>query len=216
MAPRTPPCRGELYRRKTLFLDDFPIFFYPNETWTHPLPIFWDFWNFFNFAKPLSLSFPNGVGAVEQWGNSHPDNMKSANTLIIFRCQLNTYLLRLAYPLSALAISLLTTWICRMILFWPVSRGFCRYRSLCIIITIMIYRLCIYVFSDIWGSWQDTRMPPTPAETGLVYCQGQQVCSVVCLTFSRALTIPTFSWPLLSVPPLVPPRSPHFSDVPVD
>ena len=56
VAPRAPPSRGELYRRKTLFLDDFPIFFfYPNGTWTHPptSKLFLDFWNFFNFAKPL-------------------------------------------------------------------------------------------------------------------------------------------------------------------
>ena len=46
VAPRAPPSRGELYRCKTLFLDDFPFFFYPNGTL--------DFWNFFNFAKPLS------------------------------------------------------------------------------------------------------------------------------------------------------------------
>ena len=55
-APRAPPSRGELYRHKTLFLDDFPIFFYyPNGTWTHPptSKLFLDFWNFFNFAKSL-------------------------------------------------------------------------------------------------------------------------------------------------------------------
>ena len=55
-APRAPPSRGELYRCKTLFLDNFPIFFfYPNGTWTHPptSKLFLDFWNFFNFAKPL-------------------------------------------------------------------------------------------------------------------------------------------------------------------
>ena len=40
---------------KTLFLDNFPIFFYPNGTWTHPptSKLFLDFLNFFNFAKPL-------------------------------------------------------------------------------------------------------------------------------------------------------------------
>ena len=57
VAPRAPPGWGELYRRKTLFLADFPIFFYyPNGTWTHPptSKLFLDFWNFFNFAKPLS------------------------------------------------------------------------------------------------------------------------------------------------------------------
>ena len=46
--PRAPPGRGELYRRKTLFLADFPIFFYyPNGTWTHPptSKLFLDFWN---------------------------------------------------------------------------------------------------------------------------------------------------------------------------
>ena len=56
VAPCAPPSRGELYRCKTLFLDDFPIFFfYPNGTWTHPptSKLFLDFWNFFNFAKPL-------------------------------------------------------------------------------------------------------------------------------------------------------------------
>ena len=58
-APRAPSSRGELYRHKTLFLDDFPIFFYyPNGTWTHPptSKLFLDFWNFFNFAKPLTRS----------------------------------------------------------------------------------------------------------------------------------------------------------------
>ena len=49
-APRAPPSRGELYRCKTLFLDNFPFFFYPNGTWA--LPNF--FLNFFNFAKPLT------------------------------------------------------------------------------------------------------------------------------------------------------------------
>ena len=55
--PRAPSSRGELYGHKTLFLNDFPIFFYyPNGTWTHPptSKLFLDFWNFFNFAKPLS------------------------------------------------------------------------------------------------------------------------------------------------------------------
>ena len=59
VAPRAPPGRGELYRRKTLFLADFPIcYFYPNGTWTHPptSKLFLDFWNCFNFAKPLSSS----------------------------------------------------------------------------------------------------------------------------------------------------------------
>ena len=57
-APRAPPSRGELYRCKTLFLDNFPIFFfYPNGTWTHPptSKLFFYFWNCFNFAKPLSV-----------------------------------------------------------------------------------------------------------------------------------------------------------------
>ena len=55
VAPHAPSSRGELYRRKTLFVDGFPIFFYPNGTWTHPptSKLFLDFWNFFNFAKPL-------------------------------------------------------------------------------------------------------------------------------------------------------------------
>ena len=60
VAPRAPPGRGELYRRKTLFLADFPIFFYyPNWTWTHPptSKLFLDFWNFFNFAKPLRFKY---------------------------------------------------------------------------------------------------------------------------------------------------------------
>ena len=58
--PRAPSSRGELYGHKTLFLDDFPIFFYyPNGTWTHPptSKLFLDFWNFFNFAKPLSETY---------------------------------------------------------------------------------------------------------------------------------------------------------------
>ena len=53
MAPRAPPNRGELYRRKTLFLDDFPIFFFirmrPGPT--HPLPIFFGFLEFFELCK---------------------------------------------------------------------------------------------------------------------------------------------------------------------
>ena len=56
--PRAPSSRGELYGHKTLFLDDFPIFFYyTNGTWTHPptSKLFLDFWNLFNFAKPLSM-----------------------------------------------------------------------------------------------------------------------------------------------------------------
>ena len=60
--PRAPSSRGELYRRKTLFLDDFPIFFYyPNGTWTHPATskLFLDYWNFFNFAKPLRAARPS-------------------------------------------------------------------------------------------------------------------------------------------------------------
>ena len=64
-AHHVPSSRGELYRRKTLFLDDFPIFFYyPNGTWTHPptSKLFLDFWNFFNFAKPLKT----GVLFVER------------------------------------------------------------------------------------------------------------------------------------------------------
>ena len=54
-APRAPPSRGEMYRWETLFLDNFPICFYPNGTWTHPptSKLFLDFWIFFNFAKPL-------------------------------------------------------------------------------------------------------------------------------------------------------------------
>ena len=58
VAPRALPSRGELYRCKTLFLNDFPIFFfYPNGTWTHPptSKLFLDFWNFFNFAKPRKI-----------------------------------------------------------------------------------------------------------------------------------------------------------------
>ena len=41
-------------------------------------------------------------------------------------------------------------------------------------------------FPDIWWSWQDTRMPSTSAETGLMYCQGQQVHSL----FLSFLTFP--------------------------
>ena len=56
-APRAPSSRGELYRHKTLFLDDFPIFFYyPNGTWTHP-PTSKLFLDFFNFAKPLRNNY---------------------------------------------------------------------------------------------------------------------------------------------------------------
>ena len=42
--------RGELYRRKILFLDDFPIFFIRMSPGpTHPLEHFFEF---FNFANP--------------------------------------------------------------------------------------------------------------------------------------------------------------------
>ena len=57
VAPRAPPSRGKLYRRKTLFLDDFPIFFFiqmgPGPT--HPLPnYFWIFGIFLTLQSPLS------------------------------------------------------------------------------------------------------------------------------------------------------------------
>ena len=79
-APRAPPSRGELYRCKTLFLDNFPIFFYPNGTWTHPptSKLFLDFWNFLNFAKPLRVISTN---RVEKYPNSL---MGSVNILDIF------------------------------------------------------------------------------------------------------------------------------------
>ena len=51
-APRAPPSRGELYRCKTLFFDNFPIYFFIQMGPTSKL--FLDFWNFVNFAKPLS------------------------------------------------------------------------------------------------------------------------------------------------------------------
>ena len=55
VAPCALPSRGELYRRKTLFLDDFPIFFYPNETWTHPpsFNFFGIFWISLTLQSPL-------------------------------------------------------------------------------------------------------------------------------------------------------------------
>ena len=45
-APHAPSSRSELYRCKTLFLDNFPIFVYPNVTWTHPptSKLFLDSW----------------------------------------------------------------------------------------------------------------------------------------------------------------------------
>ena len=55
-----PPSRGELYRCKTLFLDNFPIFFFiqmgPGPT--HPLPnYFWIFWIFLTLQSPLEMTF---------------------------------------------------------------------------------------------------------------------------------------------------------------
>ena len=61
-APRAPPSRGELYRCKTLFLDNFPIFFYPNGTWTHPPPLpnyFWIFGFFLTLQSPLCAAVNN-------------------------------------------------------------------------------------------------------------------------------------------------------------
>ena len=56
VAPRAPPNRGELYRRKTLFLDDFPIFFFiqmgPGPTHPHP-NYFWIFGIFLTLQSPL-------------------------------------------------------------------------------------------------------------------------------------------------------------------
>ena len=56
-APRAPPSRGELYRRKTLFLDNFPIFFLSKWDLDPPHPptskLFLDFWKKINFTKPL-------------------------------------------------------------------------------------------------------------------------------------------------------------------
>ena len=59
-APRAPSSRGELYRHKTLFLDDFPIFFIiqmgPGPT--HALPnYFWIFGIFLTLQSPLLSSF---------------------------------------------------------------------------------------------------------------------------------------------------------------
>ena len=51
-APRAPPSRRELYRCKTLFLDNFPIFFFIQMGLGLP-NYFLIFGIFFNFAKPL-------------------------------------------------------------------------------------------------------------------------------------------------------------------
>ena len=80
VAPRAPPGRGELYRRKTLFLADFPIFyFYPNGTWTHPptSKLFLDFWNFFNFAKPLNAATKEVRKSKRNFENKLAQNIKS-------------------------------------------------------------------------------------------------------------------------------------------
>ena len=61
-ASRVLPSRGELYRRKTLFLDNFykKNFFYPNGTWTHP-PTSKLFLAFFKLCKaPKSSQFSGG------------------------------------------------------------------------------------------------------------------------------------------------------------
>ena len=65
VAPRAPPSRGKLYRRKTFFLDDFPIFFIQMRPGpTHALKCCVGFWNVFNFAKPLKYTLPpNGSPA---------------------------------------------------------------------------------------------------------------------------------------------------------
>ena len=61
-APRAPQSRGELYRCKTLFLDNFPIFFFiqmgPGPT--HPLPnYFWIFGIFLTLQSPLIANNKN-------------------------------------------------------------------------------------------------------------------------------------------------------------
>ena len=75
---------GELYRCKTLFLDNFPIFFfYPNGTWTHPptSKLFLDFWNFFNFAKPLNSYAARNISVLD--GNSGVQIMSCCYSLFL-------------------------------------------------------------------------------------------------------------------------------------
>ena len=83
VAPCAPSSRGELYRRQTLFLDDFPIFFYyPNGTWTHPptSKLFLDFWNFFNFAKPLKApQYQQAIKLPKNEGNTQSEQKRTLN-----------------------------------------------------------------------------------------------------------------------------------------
>ena len=60
-APRAPPSRGELYRCKTLFLDNFPIFFLSKWYLDPPTHFQIIFGIFFNFAKPPSRVVINHV-----------------------------------------------------------------------------------------------------------------------------------------------------------
>ena len=53
VAPRAPPNRGELYRRKTLFFDDFPIFFSSSKWDLDPPTHFQIIFGFFEFFLTL-------------------------------------------------------------------------------------------------------------------------------------------------------------------
>ena len=75
-APRAPPNRGEC---KTFFFDNFPFFFYPNGTCTHPptSKLFWDFLNFFNFAKPLNAATNEVRKSKRNFEHKLAQNIKS-------------------------------------------------------------------------------------------------------------------------------------------
>ena len=92
VAPRAPPSRGELYRRKTLFLDDFPIFFLSKWDLDPPTSNFLgDFLNFFNFAKPLSdlLLLLRPLGSAHPVFNLHV--LRSCATSISFLLHVFSY-----------------------------------------------------------------------------------------------------------------------------
>ena len=69
MAPRAPSSSGELYRCKTLFLDDFPIYFViqmgPGPT--HPLPNYFCYGEFGDIKIKLRVEV-TAIAAADNLG----------------------------------------------------------------------------------------------------------------------------------------------------
>ena len=82
VAPRAPPSRGELYRCKTLFLDDFPTFFLLSK-WDLDPPTHFQifFWIFLTLQSPLAhvhKSIPFWFFKMAKWVNMVNVRGKSA------------------------------------------------------------------------------------------------------------------------------------------